>query len=378
MRVLIVTLPGDSHAHAVAWVLKRRGHIVHMIYPLDLCDGGTWSFDPISRRMHVCQGGTRVNLLLEEIDALWLRRVPSVYPLSSIDDTQERSGSETELEYLVSGLLQAIGDNVFTVNQFGFNASASRKTSQMSLAAKKGFTLPKTLVSNDIAQIEEFYEEVHGKMVYKPLKAVLWTREDKSKTITMTTEIHDISLLRSANVQISPGIYQEMIDKSSEVRVTVMGNSFFALEKSPKDGEIFKDVDWRTEQGRRCQYKIHQLPNDIQDKCLSLMTDLGISFGCFDFALLDTGEYIFFEVNPGGQFLFFDIVEMEIPQFSLLGAFVLFLESKNEKFLYKPELDLSFRDFLAEYDLENATQQEASNHVGILDRWNYGRASVAF
>jgi glutathione synthase/RimK-type ligase-like ATP-grasp enzyme len=47
-----------------------------------------------------------------------------------------------------------------------------------------------------------------------------------------------------------------------------------------------------------------QLPTAVTDKLRLLMQRLGLVYGAIDMRLSDTGEYVFFEVNPAGQWLF--------------------------------------------------------------------------
>jgi hypothetical protein len=44
----------------------------------------------------------------------------------------------------------------------------------------------------------------------------------------------------------------------------------------------------------------------IHDKLLAYMRTFGINFGCFDIAVTESGEYIFFECNPNGQWLWIE------------------------------------------------------------------------
>jgi len=47
----------------------------------------------------------------------------------------------------------------------------------------------------------------------------------------------------------------------------------------------------------------HDLPVRVQEKLLQLMRALGLEYGAIDMRRTPDGEYVFFEVNPAGQFL---------------------------------------------------------------------------
>src|SRR3546814_8596319 len=51
-------------------------------------------------------------------------------------------------------------------------------------------------------------------------------------------------------------------------------------------------------------YEKHDLPEPVSRKLLDLMDRLGLEYGAIDLRLTPGGDYVFFEVNPAGQFLF--------------------------------------------------------------------------
>jgi hypothetical protein len=68
MHILISSLPGDGHAHAIEWGLRQKGHTVSRLYPLDLCDGAKWSFSPLDRVLEIEHRGARSTLELGSVD----------------------------------------------------------------------------------------------------------------------------------------------------------------------------------------------------------------------------------------------------------------------------------------------------------------------
>jgi hypothetical protein len=122
-------------------------------------------------------------------------------------------------------------------------------------------------------------------------------------------------LLRSA-----PGIYQQLIPKAFELRITIMGRCILAAKISSQDTEHGR-LDWR-----RAPDEIKtgpfDLPPAIADLCLRLMARLGIVFGCFDFIVTPEGDYVFLEVNEAGQFLFLE-QETRLPLLDRFSEFLL-------------------------------------------------------
>ena len=118
---------------------------------------------------------------------------------------------------------------------------------------------------------------------------------------------------------LTPGIYQEIIQKAFEVRVTFFGNENIAIKI-----HNFKELDWRSISPQSLKVSLMRLPADIETYCILLMKKLDIVFGCFDFIVTHSGEYIFLEVNEMGQFLW---IEKLLPELKLLNCFCEFLLS---------------------------------------------------
>jgi hypothetical protein len=98
-------------------------------------------------------------------------------------------------------------------------------------------------------------------------------------------------------------IFQEEIKKMADIRVNIIDKQIFAVIIQSK--RLNGALDWRIDPDR--DYTIHQLPRKIQSALSNLIHRLGLRFGACDLALTENGEYIFFEVNPGGQWFFAEI-----------------------------------------------------------------------
>jgi hypothetical protein len=131
-----------------------------------------------------------------------------------------------------------------------------------------------------------------------------------------------VDLLKNA-----PVIFQERIPPFKDIRVTVVGERLFAAES---ESHL---LDWRTDESVR--WVRHELTEDCSTRILALMRRLRLDLGSFDFRMRRSGEYVFFEVNPNGQFLFLEIDEAELPITSALADFLLVVDSKNNS---QPEL----------------------------------------
>lgn len=59
-------------------------------------------------------------------------------------------------------------------------------------------------------------------------------------------------------------------------------------------------LDWRTDYAS-LTYELVEVPIDVEKGVRLLMDELGLYFGALDFAVTPEGRWVFFEVNPNGQ-----------------------------------------------------------------------------
>ncbi|MFH1551449.1 MAG: hypothetical protein ABIC36_01045 [bacterium] len=91
------------------------------------------------------------------------------------------------------------------------------------------------------------------------------------------------------------------MDKSYEVRVTVVGQTIFAVRINSQAHEATK-IDWRNPAYiDKLGYRSMDLPKIIQYQCQRIVQELGLNFGAIDLVVDSKGDYIFLEINPNGQ-----------------------------------------------------------------------------
>ncbi|WP_143682175.1 hypothetical protein [Streptomyces kasugaensis] len=93
-------------------------------------------------------------------------------------------------------------------------------------------------------------------------------------------------------------LFQERVTKAYEVRLTVIGGHMFPVAIHT-DSEAAQ-LDWRTDY-RSHTYEVVDMPSQVEKGVRRLMDELGLFFGALDFAVTPDGRWVFFEVNPNGQ-----------------------------------------------------------------------------
>ena len=232
-----------------------------------------------------------------EIKSVWYRR-PNKYTLDITDVVQRKFAKEETLNALEGMWLSLT--NAFWLSNLSSIEKARRKILQLSLAQEIGFHTPRTIVSNDPEEIRHFFETCNRRMIFKTIKQSFLDYGDHGFNIP-TTLVTPALMENIGLVQQSPCLFQECINKKYELRVTIVGNKLFpvCIESQARQET---SVDWRNPQFiNELSYSLVKLPDNIQEMCLKMMHVLGLSFGAFDFAVDDRGEFIFFEINPNGQ-----------------------------------------------------------------------------
>ncbi|MDP1658469.1 MAG: hypothetical protein Q8L73_03855 [Methylotenera sp.] len=226
------------------------------------------------------------------------------------------------------------------VNHPRCNEKAFLKPLQLDIARKIGFNVPKTLMSNDPNHIVQFIKKIGGVVVFKTFNAAVWETNTDNCFQSMSTLITKEMINDSAS--LCPAIYQEKVDKQSDIRVIVMGKQLFAINQDSLKADY---VDSRL--SRRMEnpdISPVTLPEWVKSQCLQLMEYFGLVYGCIDLAIDKTGVYWFFEVNPNGQFLGYEEI---CPSLPLLDTFCEFLASSNPQYLHKQKRPrVRFKDFL--------------------------------
>jgi glutathione synthase/RimK-type ligase-like ATP-grasp enzyme len=60
-------------------------------------------------------------------------------------------------------------------------------------------------------------------------------------------------------------------------------------------------VDWRRGHTLGLVHGIEELPAELAERCVRLVRSYGLLFAAVDFAVDQDGRYVFFEINPNGQ-----------------------------------------------------------------------------
>lgn len=125
------------------------------------------------------------------------------------------------------------------------------KPYQLLLAQEVGLTVPKTTITNNPEAVSKMFDKAdNGRVVFKTLTR-LFIPPDKQ---VLTREIQkDFTSLSEISITKCPAIYQELVERRSDLRITVVGDKVFPVRIDSQTLDDERDrLDWR-----RCQEKEH-------------------------------------------------------------------------------------------------------------------------
>jgi hypothetical protein len=228
------------------------------------------------------------NLNYNDIDAIYYRK--PMLPNLNEYYFEYRQMISKDIIALINGLVDSFEKRVLTkpyILRYSEN-----KILQLIKSQEIGFNIPKSLISNDLNNVQAFLCE---NKIIKPLTTGKVVKGDN-------VEIFQANMIGyiEEDINITPIYLQDYYEKLFEVRVTIINKDVFAVRI-----DAFNQVDWRKNQEKN-KYSIIIIPKEVEEKCFLLMDELNIKFGAFDFIVDKNEKYIFLEVNPNGQWLWLE------------------------------------------------------------------------
>ena len=293
--IAIVSNHLDEHAQAVQVELSRRNARSQLIdlaeFPQRLGLSMTYDDGGRSFAFGCAEGG----LDLDDCGAIWWRRPQSPEISPRIPRDSHRQFAYNECAEALQGLWHAV--EPFWINDPARDHVAQRKAYQLRVAQDVGLTIPVTLITNCSRAASEFVaRRGHQRVIYKSFSAL----ESEWRETRLLAE-DEVQLLD--NVQYAPVIFQEYIEASVDLRVTIVGEEIFAAAIHSQDTSY--KVDCRIDIAS-ARIEATTLPDNVQEQLHALMRAMGLVYGAIDMRRTPDGRYIFLEINPAGQWLFIE------------------------------------------------------------------------
>lgn len=287
---MLVTNRRDSTADWLVTELERRGAGFFRFDTEHYPAASTLRLTPARGTLVV---GERA-LEAEDVTGVWWRRP---LPPARRDDVpvEEAAWAASEARTAIEGFWRMV--DARWVNWPDANMAADCKPEQLARARRIGFAVPDSLVTNDPEALRAFAAS-SGPLVCKSLRFARIPSEQGGRDF-YTSALSEPGLEGLGDLGPEPYLFQTLVPKRYDVRVTVIGDDAWAC-RIESQAEPRAEVDWRRHEGT-LPHAVEQLPSDVAGRCVELTHSYGLRFSAIDLVRDPHGDYWFLELNVNGQ-----------------------------------------------------------------------------
>jgi len=256
----------------------------------------------------------------KDIEAVYLRGTalnswPAMPPVNSLRQYHER-----RIQFLAEQEYQAVTfsffENLVSRGKLVINPLTSAyldhdsKAQQYNKLAANGFSVPKTLTTNDIEQAKKFMRE-NGEVIVKPMVGIGSARMVKAAD---KENFPDLAYC--------PTMFQERIIGDT-IRVHIVGDKVvLALKILTSEGQI----DSRTNtQG----FEFFQMLPEEQEKIVKANRFLGLHYATWDVMISEQGVHYYLDCNPGGYIMWIGKTYSNFVLLQLANYLSVYAQTKN-------------------------------------------------
>lgn len=293
--VLVISHADDVHAAEVLARLRGRGVDAVLFdtgriprdtaLTIEHADGASWrGAAPLDGKP----------LDLTTVRSVWWRR-PQPFSLhAELAGALDQGFALAETHAAVAGLWALL--DARWINDPERDEKAGRKAWQLKIAREVGLAIPRTCITSDPDHAQAFIASAPGEVVYKAFSAT-----EKTWRETRVLRADERRLLDS--VRFAPVIFQDYVPARVDLRITIVGDRVFPAEIRSQSTRY--PHDFRIDM-QHAEIAVHELPEAIRSGLLQLMDRLGLVYGAVDMRQTPSGDYVFLEINPAGQWLFIE------------------------------------------------------------------------
>ncbi len=295
-HILVVTTRADVTADYVVLRLADRGEKCFRLNTEDLPEHSTSSFGANADSLwwEWESGGLCVDL--SEVRAVWYRRHRLPLMNAALSEG-EKDFCLRESDWFLRGAL--LSRNVRWMSHPSAVTAAEAKLFQLAIAREIGLRVPATLITNDPVRARRFVES-NGVAIAKAIRTG-YVDDGLSGRAIFSNRISAADIEGcDESIRLSPVIFQQFIEKTCDVRVTIVDDKLFAARIDSQGVESAR-VDWRRSESDNLPHSRIDLPPQVAAGCIRLVQRLGLTFGAVDLVIDEKGEWYFLEINPTGQ-----------------------------------------------------------------------------
>ena len=176
---------------------------------------------------------------------------------------------------------------------------AENRLNQLRLAQKIGFSIPETLITNEMEAAKKFFKRFGKSTIFKVLHHhEIYLNQRSFRFLTNNIKTSHIS--KFDELTYAPVIFQRKIKNSSEIRVTIVNDKIFSSRISTtQEKHNFSDLHKIKEND--LIFSEISIGKKMEKLCINLNRKLGLLVSSIDFVEGKNGELFFLEINPIGD-----------------------------------------------------------------------------
>jgi glutathione synthase/RimK-type ligase-like ATP-grasp enzyme len=262
----------------------------------------SYKADQFTLRLDSCE------LRPELIQSIWYRRPKALKFPQGLWEAGEETHSVHEWTAALEGFLSHVPEHLW-INHPRNNAAALLKIDQLTRAQRLGLVVPKTLVSQSFDEVVEFARGCETGVIVKPISHGYLERDLPEKdTLIFTNDVELECIIENRKLLgICPTLFQEKIDKLCDVRVNIVDEQIISVAIYASELNESQKVDIRRDNMCNVRYELILLPDSVKFKLLQICKLYRLRFAAIDMALTLDGRWVFFEINPNGQWAWLEI-----------------------------------------------------------------------
>lgn len=221
---------------------------------------------------------------------MWIRRLSPTQRIAVADSIKSHELIDNDC----SGAVSALFDTCFRgtwISSVSATLEASNKIYQLNVARECGFRVPHTLVSQSKSEVVEFTEHHAGMVIVKPVVGM-------TSRFLLTRRLERPEAISAEAFQRCPAIYQEYIPGTRHIRLNCFGDRSFAAAIDTAETDSRPNLS--------VPYSIWPVPDPVHARVRKVLDALHLAMGVVDLKETPSGDLVWFEVNPQGQFLFLE------------------------------------------------------------------------
>lgn len=320
---LIIGDRRDPHVAAIYGRLLERGIPSYAWNPSADPFNIQVHFDAKSQRVIVHEAS--VEVVISCARCVWFRR-PGVLTVPIQIAESAHSAWRIEAGLNQRALFEVLSQQPASwINPYFAAMRAEIKTAQWLAAQQSGFVIPETILSNCPSAIRTF-AAAHGYQIAHKMHHQ--ARFENKRRAAGTYVLPESVLSNEQSLKAIPGIYQSIVCGHQEIRVLIAGCRYVAARLT-NDGRPGLDMrDGLTTLGKAQKVL---LPDAVIGRIQHMMLLLGLVTASIDLAELPNGDYVVFDVNQAGNFLWMDQMSPDMKTVDLLAEYIMskFDKSKN-------------------------------------------------